>query len=150
MAKNTQPYFTAKADVAYQKFTSADTALTLANLATNPKLLVTGPTDDCKITSIAITSTDTAAKDVVLVHEDASGNRTILGSTNVPIASGGLTGTNPAVNGLSIANFPFLPADAFNNNYLLLKVGCKLYVGIRAALTASLEIHITCFFEPFS
>jgi hypothetical protein len=150
MAKNTQPYFTALADVAYQKFTSSDTALTLATLGSNPKLLVTSPTDDCKITAIAITSTDTAAKDVVLIHEDAGGNRTILGSTNIAINSGGLTGTNSATNGLSVSNFPYLPLDAYNNNYLLLKASCKLYVGIRAALTASQEIHVTCFYEKYS
>jgi hypothetical protein len=133
----------AKSDVLYipkqyqafgNSFASAD--------GTNLKTLYTAPTDDANLILLSITSSDTAATDVLL-YLTIGGTDRLIGHIDVPIGAG-TNGTANAVDGLNATNLPFILVDDTGiNHFLPLKGGVILKAGMRAAVTSGCTVTIT-------
>lgn len=114
-------------------FTSAD--------STNAKAIGTANAADANLIWLSITSTDTAANDILLYLNDGSTDY-LIGHIDVP-ALAGSDGSTPAVNGLNSTNLPFLLLDdTGSNRYLPLDGGCVLKATVRVAVTATKQITI--------
>ena len=133
----------AKSDVLYiPKQYQAFAVNILAADATNFIDLYTVPADDANLIMLSVTSTDTAAQDVLLYY-GLAGTDYLIGHIDVP-ASAGSNGTVNAVNGLNATNLAFtLVDDTGVNRFLPLKGGEVLKAKMVAAVSANTQITIT-------
>jgi hypothetical protein len=109
---------------------------------TTLKTLYTAPADDANLIMLSVTSTDTAARDL-LFYYTLAGTDYLIGHIDVP-ASAGSNGTVNAVNGLNATNLAFtLVDDTGVNRFLPLKGGAILKAKMAVAVTASTQITVT-------
>lgn len=103
---------------------------------TTQKTIVTAGANGAKVESIIIHSTDTAAKDVVLVMTVSAVDYPI-GTISIP-ANSGNTNALPPISFFKHANITdVLNIDGNGNRYLYLAAGAILKVNVTATLTAS-------------
>lgn len=153
MAKNQDVFFTKTPNVVAVKFVAGtnDTATNIDGSAGTVQVIATGGADDSIIRSISMTSSDTAARDVLLFISNSATpttSNTLIGIINVPITAGFATGV-ASVNGLNGASLPFLRLDKDGNRILVLKTGWYLKAGLKTALTASSQVNIVCISEDY-
>lgn len=106
---------------------------------TTLKTLYTAPINGGKVEAIAISSSDTVARDIQLVVTKASVDYA-LGTITIPIQAGGIAAT-PAVDGLQAAASPWVRLDENGNPFLLLETGSVLKVKSVVAVTAALAVQ---------
>lgn len=136
MAKNTSAFFTKAAKVNGARFTQGiDTFSTY-------KTIFTAGADGSLVEAIAITTTDTVAKVVLLAIYDGSTYREV-GHISVPASSG--RGTTNAVSGMNKGNLPWLQVDANGNPVIKLETGYTLVAKLLADYTTtSSYVEVTC------
>lgn len=106
---------------------------------TTLKTVVTGGASGTKVTSLLLSSTDTADK-VVQLWLTRSGVSYLLGTVAVPLSSG-TTAAILSINAFSTTVIPGLPTDNDGQRYLLLKSADKLEVAVTVTLTAAKVIN---------
>lgn len=114
---------------------------------TTYKTLYTAGANDAVVKSVMCASTDTAARNVVLVYYDGT-NNFILGTVLVPLNSGN-TGAAAAVDLLSSTLLPGLPFDQNGKRILPMQAGHILKVGVLVAVTAAKQIDCTALVEEY-
>ncbi len=139
MAKTNEAVFTQNANIARATIVNAD--------GTTAKTLITAGADDTKITGIALTTDDTAAVNVQVIHNDGS-NDTVIGIVNVPITSGFAASTS-GVDGFNATDLPQLPKNSAGNPYIMLKTGHSLKVAALAAVTSAKTLYAVALGEDF-
>lgn len=139
MAKQTNLYLPRGFDAAAETIENAD--------GTNWVTIYTAPADDATIKSLSCVCNDTAARDIRLGLEIDS---TVyqFGTVNVPIGSG-TNGTAPAVDLLSPAALPMLPADRNGKRILTLPGGTVLKAAALAAVTSGKTLTIAALAEIY-
>lgn len=108
--------------------------------ASNQKDAFTAGADGSKIVAVLAASDDTSAR-VLQLSILRSAVNYVLGSVNVPIASG-TDGTAPAVDLLNSTQLVGLPTDNDGQRYLLLENGDKLQVKSLTTVTAAKTVHV--------
>lgn len=101
--------------------------------------LYTAPTNGGKVEAIAISSSDTVARDIQIVVTKGAVDY-VLATIAVPITAGQVAAT-PAVDGLQPTASPWLRFDENGNPFLLLETGSVLKVKTLVAVTAALAIQ---------
>ncbi len=147
MAKNQDVFFTKVPQVTAVKFLNADGA-TDVDGSTNTKTICTAGSDDTIVKAIAITSSDSANRDVILFL-NGSGTSYCIGIINVPLTSG-FASSIAAVNGLGLTPCPWLQSDKDGNKFITLKTGWTLKAGMKVAVTAATTLTISVLSEDFS
>lgn len=102
---------------------------------TTPKLVFTAGSDDSDVKALIASTNDTAAVNLQ-VYLTRSAVNYLLGTINVPIASG-TNGTAPAVDLLNASGMAGLPLDAVGKRYIPMKTGDTLLVGCLATMTTA-------------
>lgn len=133
------PNFAATPKIALAQILNAD--------ATAWKDLVTAGASGSKVAAVLAASDDTSARVVQLSVLRSSVNY-ILGSVNVPIASG-TDGAAAGVNLLNLTAMPGLPIDADGQPYLLLQNGDKIQVKSLTTVTSTKIIHLSAVVGDF-
>jgi hypothetical protein len=126
MAKSTSLFLPVGANTQSITLTNADTTVA--------KLCFTAGSNDSDIKAIVATSDDTAAINLK-VYITRGGVDYLLGTVNIPIASG-TNGTVASVDILSATPFPGLPVDSVGKRYIPLKNGDTLKVACLATMTS--------------
>jgi len=139
MAKQTNLYITDTIKTPGVSFANAD--------GTTAKTLYTAAADDAVVKAIMVTSTDTAARNLRLIINDGSTDRTI-GTVNIPITAG-TTGSITAVDMLGAALMPGLPLDQQGKRILPMQAGHILKVAPLVAVTATFTIDVTAVVEEY-
>lgn len=130
----------AKSDVLYIPARYQAFGVTFANVdGTTLKTLYTVPADDANLLQLSITSSDTAARDLML-YINVGGTDILIGHIDIP-ASAGSNGIVVAVDGLNNA-LPALVDDTTINKYLPLKGGTILKAGMLSAVTTATQINV--------
>lgn len=132
MAGNTTPIFPGTVQNYRARIQNSD--------GTTPVTLVTGPTNGCKVESIAVTSDDTSAVVLQLIATISAVDH-ILGEVNIPIGSG-TNGTAKAINMLNTTDLPWLRSDEAGRPYLYVASGTTLKVKAKTTVTAAKFIHL--------
>lgn len=127
MAANTSPIFVLASNLSAATFVNAD--------GTNLKTLFTAGAEGSLLTAIAITSDDTAARDLNL-YVTISGTDYRVGQVNIPIGAG--TTTTSAVNALAVGKLPWLNADGS----FFLPAGQVLKGAMAVAVTAAKTVTV--------
>lgn len=130
MAGNTTPIFPGTLKNYAARIQNAD--------GTNAVTLITGPTNGCKVESIAVTSDDTAAQTLQLIATISAVDY-ILGECAIAIGAG-TNGTAKAVNLLNTTDFPWLRSDEAGRPYLYVASGTTLKLKSKVAVTAAKTI----------
>lgn len=133
MAKSTSLFLPKGANNQSVTLASGDT--------TTPKTCFTAAADDSDVKAIVVASDDTAAINLKL-FVTRGGTDYLLGTVNVPIASGS-NGTAPSVDVLSSVALVGLPIDAVGKRYIPLKTGDTLKVGCLATMTAAKTCYVS-------
>lgn len=110
---------------------------------TTAKDLVTAGTNGSRIDSIAVTSDDTADKDIFIYLNDGTTDF-LLGRLTIKAGSG-TDGTNKTVAALNSTDLPFLKDDL---SYYL-QAGHKLRVAAQAAVTSGKKITVTAWIGDY-
>jgi hypothetical protein len=126
MAKSTSLFLPVGANTQSITLTNADTTVA--------KLCFTAGSNDSDVKAIVATSDDTAAINLK-VYITRGGVDYLLGTVNIPIASG-TNGTVASVDILSATPFPGLPVDSVGKRYIPLKNGDTLKVACLATMTS--------------
>lgn len=103
--------------------------------ALNLVTLYTASANGGKVEAIAISSSDTVARDISLVVSKG-GIDCVVGSAAIAALAGQVAATL-AVDGLSLAVYPWLRQDENGNRFLLLDGGCVLKVKSLTTVTAT-------------
>lgn len=114
---------------------------------TTVKTLVTGAANGTKIEALTIASTDTAARDVVLVLT-VSAVVYILATIAIP-ANSGNTNALPAIDVLRSAQIPGLSFDSNGNKMLYVASGAVLGIKAATTVTAAKEIDVYAYGGDF-
>lgn len=114
---------------------------------TTYKTLYTAGANDAVVKSLMACSTDTAARNVVLVVNNGTADF-IIGCVNVPITAGD-TGAVAAVDLLAAALLPGLPLDQNGKRVLPMQTGHILKVGVLVAVTAAKQIDCVAVVEEY-
>jgi hypothetical protein len=101
---------------------------------TSTLTLYTVPTNGGVVESIAVSGSDTAARDVSLIVGKSGADR-IIGTKTIPITAGQIAAT-PAVDLLNLTEMPWARVDANGNRVLYLENGSVLKVKALVTLTA--------------
>lgn len=109
--------------------------------STAQKTVYTAGAAGSKLTGLLASSSDTGAK-IVQVSVTTAGTSFLIGSVNVPAASG-TDGVTPSVNLFSPSLLPGLPLDSDGNPYLLLVSGDTLTVAVTVAVTAAKTLTVS-------
>lgn len=133
------PNFAAVPKIALQQILNAD--------ASAWKDLVTAGSSGSKVAAVMAASDDTSAR-VVQLSVLRSAVNYILGSVNVPIASG-TDGAAVGVNLLNLTSIPGLPIDSDGQPYLLLQSGDKLQVKSLTTVTSTKIVHVSAVVGDF-
>jgi len=121
------------------------------------KTLYTGGTNGTKVKAIWVTSNDASAQHLVTVQVSTSTSAhcspqsNCVGGVAVTIPANSGFGSNvPAVNMMSVTNWPGLPVDSDGNPFIYLAGSSQtLEATFATALTASDQIAITVIAEDF-
>lgn len=97
--------------------------------------LYTAPTNGARVESIAVSSSDTSARDVSLAVTKG-GVDYIIGTVTIPITAGQIAAT-PAIDLLQYLAMPWLRFDENGNRFLQLDTGCVLKVKSLTTVTAA-------------
>lgn len=108
---------------------------------TNLVALVTAGANGSTIESLMVTSSDTAAKDLILIIQLASVNY-ILTTLSIP-ANSGFTNALVPVDVFRHIQVPGLSFDVNGNRQLILPTGAVLYAGTLTAVTAAKQVSVT-------
>lgn len=119
--------------------TSADT--------TALKTCFTAAATDSDVKAIVVATNDTAAVNLLL-YITRGGVDYLLGTVNIPIASGS-NGTVVSVDLLNAISNPGLPLDNVGKRYLPLKTGDTLKVACLATMTAAKTTYISIFGQDY-
>ncbi len=105
---------------------------------------VTAGSGGARINNIAVTSSDTADKDLLVYFNDGTDDF-LIGRVTIPLGSG-TDGTNPAISLLNNTDLPFL-----NENDLsyYLEGTKKLRIAAQAAVTSSYKISLTAVYGDY-
>lgn len=110
---------------------------------TTQKSLVTAATNGTRVNSIVATSTDTAARDLVVV-KTKGGVDYLLGTVSIP-ANSGNTNALPAVDILASPQLKGVCYDGNGNPYIDLVTGEVLKVNTGTTVTAAKAVNVTGF-----
>jgi hypothetical protein len=103
------------------------------------KTLYTAPANGGVVESIAVTSTDTSARDVSMSVQKGGVDYPVVTKT-IPVNAGSIAAT-PAVDLLNATDAPWLRVDANGNRVMYLETGSVLRVKVlTAAVTAAKAI----------
>jgi hypothetical protein len=139
MAKQTEIFLTQ----AYR-----EVGVTFANAdGTTIKTLIAAGADDSNVVAFSITSSDSAARDILL-YKQIGGTDYLIGHVDIP-ANAGFNGTVNRVNGLNSANLPGLQLDAAGNKYMKLAAGATLRAAMKVAVTTAQTITVNLVLEDF-
>ena len=127
MAGNNNPIFPGTLQNYRARIQNAD--------GTTPVTLITGPTNGCKVESIAVTSDDTVAVVLQLIATISAVDY-ILGECTIAIGSG-TNGTAKAVNLLNTTDFPWLRSDEAGRPYLYVASGTTLKLKAKTAVSST-------------
>ena len=145
MAGTSTPIFPQTVKNWFAQLINATNAYTLptgsSTSTTNLVSLIAGDTNGDKVESINVTSTDTSARDLVLVLITAS-NTFILGVVSIP-ATAGTVNNIVSVDILRNAQIPSLSYDSNGNKYLYVASGSTLYVGTLTQVTTNKTVDVT-------
>ncbi len=139
MAKQTNLYVTQAVKLPGVSFANAD--------GTTAKTLYTAAADDAIVKSIMVTSTDTAARNLRLIVNDGTTDRTI-GTVNIPVTAG-TTGAIAAVDLLGAALMPGLPLDQQGKRILPMQGGHIIKLAPLVAVTATFAIDAVAVVEEY-
>jgi hypothetical protein len=139
MAKTTSLYLPKTANTNSVTFTSADT--------TTLKTLFTAGADDSDLKAILACTDDTAAINLK-VYVNRGGTDYLIGTVNVPLASGS-NGSAPGVDILNSAAFAGLPMDSVGKRYIPLKTGDVVKVACLATMTAAKTLYVSAFGQDY-
>lgn len=114
---------------------------------TTYKTLYTAGANDAVVKGLNAVSTDTAARNLVLVVNNGSADF-MLGVVNIPITAGD-TGAIASVDLLASALIPSLPLDQNGKRVLPMQSGHILKVGVLVAVTANKQIDVTAVVEEY-
>lgn len=114
---------------------------------TGKKTLHTAGANGSKVVAVCATSTDTVAR-IAQLWLTRSATSYLLGSVNIPIASGS-DGSAAAVNLLLSTMIPGLPIDNDGQRYLHLESGDTFQVSVTVAVTAAKEVDFLCIGADF-
>jgi len=137
-----------------QAVLSAGVSLSAASLwtpsntvSTNLSTLLTAGANGSRVTSILLSTTDSAANDVFIVLDvgGAGTDFVILAQVHVPITSG-TAASVPCVDALALAGFPI---DNNGKNILQLGAGDKVWVGVVANMTAAKKLFAAAMYENY-
>lgn len=117
--------------------------------ASNLKTVYTAPTDGARITSIAVTSDETANARILSFYVNKGSSDRLIGSINIP-ANSGFNGSAPTIYPLKSTMFGYqttgmclgLSCDANGNPYIQLKNGEILKVKSTTTLASGKTITI--------
>ena len=98
--------------------------------------LLTAGTNGCRINNISVTSTDTAAKDLIINYNDGTTDYAIARIT-IPLGAG-TDGSTVPVSLLNATDMPFLGEDLA---YYLMGAD-KITIAAQAAVTAATKISV--------
>ena len=103
------------------------------------KTLYTAPTNGGKVEAIAISSSDTVARDIQLVVTKGAVDY-VIGTISIPITAGQVAAT-PAIDGLQASASPWVRSDENGNPFLLLENGSVLKVKTLVTVTTALALQ---------
>jgi hypothetical protein len=109
---------------------------------TTVKAVLAAGTNGTKVEMLAVTSTDTTARDLG-IYLTISATSYLIGTVSIPITAG-FTNAIVTVDILRSTQLPFLPFDAMGNRCLYLASGTTLSVGTLTTVTTAKQITITC------
>ena len=132
MAVTATPAFPQAINTAVQTILPADT--------TTAKTIFTAGANGSKIDAIFVTSTDTAARDLIL-NVVVSATAYPIGIVSIPITAGTVS-TVPTVDYLRSAQVPSFSFDAFGNKCMYIAAGVTLTANVGVAVTAAKVITI--------
>jgi hypothetical protein len=108
--------------------------------AQTKKTLVTPTTNGTRVNCIAVSSTDTSARDIT-VGVTISATNYDLFTVSIP-ATAGTADNVPTVFLFNQAQIPNLCFDAYGNHYVDLKSGTTLYVYAPVTVTSGKQINV--------
>lgn len=111
------------------------------------KTVYTGATNDSIVKALQVVSDDTSAR-VLNVYINNGSTDFLLGSVNVPLASG-TNGTAAAVDLLGGTLLPGLPYDANGKRVLPLPAAYVLKVSCQTTVTAAKTVTVTAMVEDY-
>ena len=112
-------------------------ALEITNaIGTTVTTLATGGANGSIVESLNVASNDATLAHTFQVYLNNGTTAMLLGSVNIPISAGNVTGT-PAIDILRSGALPGLPVDANGNYVLYVPNGWTLQVAVTAAVTAA-------------
>lgn len=135
MAKNEKVYFTKDIRFKPTTFTDAD--------GTNAKMIFDPSTEGSRIDGIAISSTSSTQK-VLLLQINNGTLVSKLGHITIPAGSG-TTGAGAVVSGLNRGNLPWLKIDANGNPYINLNSGMNIEAVLLEGLSSGETLELTVF-----
>ena len=115
--------------------------------ASGQKTVLAAGADGSKVTSLRACSDDTAAR-VLQISKLRSGTNYVIGSVNVPAASG-TDGTAVAVDLMNSTMLPGLPKDNDGQPYIFLESGDSLQVKSLTTVTAAKTVHVVADYANF-
>jgi hypothetical protein len=139
MAKQTEIFLTQAYREVGVTFENAD--------GTTIKTLIAAGADDSNVVVFSITSSDTAARDILL-YKQIGGTDYLIGHVDIP-ANAGFNGTVNRVNGLNSSNLPGTRVDAAGNRYIKLAAGTTLRAAMKVAVTTAQTITVNLVLEDF-
>jgi hypothetical protein len=137
MAKNETLFATKDMAIGSASFTSADTTV-IKDILVAPSA---AGDEGLRIMGIAISSDDSAARDIKLYINDGTTDHPIH-HVDIPITAG-TDGSTATVDGLNTINAPWIIVDSAGNKYFDLKKGYKLRGKMIATMTAAKTITVT-------
>jgi len=120
--------------------TGAFTFAAASNTTTNLVSLVAGGANGSLVEAITISSTDTSARDLILILNNGTYNF-VLCTIAIPL-NAGFTNAVAPVNLFASAYVPGLSVDANGNKVLNVPNGSTLYVGTLTAVTSAKQISV--------
>src|SRR5271166_5250101 len=126
---------------ALQNGTNAYTFAAAQSAATNLVSLVAGGTNGSLVEAINVTSSDTSARDLVLVLYNGTYNFPLM-TISIP-ATAGFTNSIPVIDLFRNAQSAAFPIDVNGNRYLYIPSGSTLYVGTLTQITSAKQINVT-------
>lgn len=139
MAKQTSLFLPTGYNNGSVTITSADT--------TTLKTLFTAGSNDSDVKAINVATDDTAAVNLKL-YVTRGGTDYLLGTINVPIASGS-NGTAVSVDVINDTSLPGLPLDSAGKRFIPLKTGDVLKVGALVTMTAGKTTTVSAFGQDY-
>ena len=126
-----------------QNSTNAFTFSAASNTTTNLVSLVVGGTNGTLVEAITVSSTDTSARDLILVLNNGSYNFPMC-VVSIPATAGFVNSVAP-VDLLRTVYVPGFAYDSNGNRFLYIPNGSTLYVGTLAQITSAKQISAIAF-----